>query len=856
MKRNVVHISDGDATKAVEVDLDEFIVGRDESAAVRLSIPAVSRRHVLVRVSKGVVYIRDLGSANGTFLGSTRLNTNEEVRLTDPGEQVSLGNAVWISIEPRNEGADVPVIENYYETGSRELKSDQIQGPVVRNELSKSGLSRSHSQKGPREPSIRKLGQVDLPLGGTRLELEVPAAPPSRTQMEAASRALIDQCEALKHEIFALRKERVQCERELATKRKSLEDDLNDLKEERAAMERGVARSREEMQNELEELKKQHEQSVESKKQAIEELDSERGRTERVTAELRERRVADETDYEEKKAAIEESMASLVEKEAEAKRALEASMASLAEEEAEAKRALEAVLKQRDEVVTEMEDLKDAARNAVEAATDDLKLLQAQAEIAKKDAREGREQASRLREDSEAIAAEISDFRERREKIKAQVAGLEEERTRLETTLDELRGEAQKQADLRDLEVRKSKALCDTLDAELQAKKMNLEAVVGELNLRQTDSKRELQSVEEQREAVLSEIERLKAETDRQGEEIAARAAKMDELELNARQKSDEIERYKGTLAELEAARQSMEKSIDAERERRNEELQKEFTSRATQVEREIAESRLDKIKEIDKLGAESAAQLKARRESMLNEIVQGVLDLAQKEDVSGARTDLELLVRSVFEGKTVGALNSQAEARTRKFWKKTALIAAVPAVAALVLALFPSLPQLAVNQVNRTIASEKKEGSVFLDEIKKKGMKFQPPLDGKYRGTYSDNILYLEKYVEMKLSAEEKRQWTLDLNDFIVGRLGLSDRIITDFISSEAVMVTELLHIREGILPQFKEQGLARMASTEKQQASRLIELLQGQENYQKFRNFEKSFYEDYARRRSGASR
>jgi hypothetical protein len=57
-------------------------------------------------------------------------------------------------------------------------------------------------------------------------------------------------------------------------------------------------------------------------------------------------------------------------------------------------------------------------------------------------------------------------------------------------------------------------------------------------------------------------------------------------------------------------------------------------------------------------------------------------------------------------------------------------------------------------------------------------------------------------------------------------------------------------MHIREGILPQFKDQGFARMAETEKAGTDKLTGLLQTPENYQRFRMFEKDYYDNYIKR------
>jgi pSer/pThr/pTyr-binding forkhead associated (FHA) protein len=69
---------------------DGAIVGRSSSAAVGLLDPEVSRRHARFEVARGVVYLTDLQSSNGTFLNGKLLgNEGIEVR---PGDDIDVGN--------------------------------------------------------------------------------------------------------------------------------------------------------------------------------------------------------------------------------------------------------------------------------------------------------------------------------------------------------------------------------------------------------------------------------------------------------------------------------------------------------------------------------------------------------------------------------------------------------------------------------------------------------------------------------------------------------------------------------------------------------------------------------------------
>ncbi|OWK37821.1 ABC transporter ATP-binding protein [Fimbriiglobus ruber] len=67
-----------------------MLIGRDADAHIPLVHPQVSRRHAIIdRLADGRVVLRDLGSANGTFVNGARLTTRP-VPLK-PGDQINIG---------------------------------------------------------------------------------------------------------------------------------------------------------------------------------------------------------------------------------------------------------------------------------------------------------------------------------------------------------------------------------------------------------------------------------------------------------------------------------------------------------------------------------------------------------------------------------------------------------------------------------------------------------------------------------------------------------------------------------------------------------------------------------------------
>lgn len=85
-----------------------YSVGR-ENADVLLSDPSVSRRHAEIRVTDDGAVVQDLGSTNGTSVGSHRLAEGEEAVLED-GQEVRFGNSVLTveiaAPEPEEDQAD------------------------------------------------------------------------------------------------------------------------------------------------------------------------------------------------------------------------------------------------------------------------------------------------------------------------------------------------------------------------------------------------------------------------------------------------------------------------------------------------------------------------------------------------------------------------------------------------------------------------------------------------------------------------------------------------------------------------------------------------------------------------------
>jgi DNA-binding winged helix-turn-helix (wHTH) protein len=71
----------------------ENLIGRSGDCVVRIASPRVSRHHARIVVADGVATLEDLGSKNGTFVGTSRLE--HPIVLCD-GNQIRVGTTVLV----------------------------------------------------------------------------------------------------------------------------------------------------------------------------------------------------------------------------------------------------------------------------------------------------------------------------------------------------------------------------------------------------------------------------------------------------------------------------------------------------------------------------------------------------------------------------------------------------------------------------------------------------------------------------------------------------------------------------------------------------------------------------------------
>ena len=87
----VVIVDGGNKGEAISLDEAPLLIGRGNDAAIRLDDDYVSTRHARIANSGEQWFVEDLGSTNGTYVGTSRISQATALQL---GTQVRIGKTI------------------------------------------------------------------------------------------------------------------------------------------------------------------------------------------------------------------------------------------------------------------------------------------------------------------------------------------------------------------------------------------------------------------------------------------------------------------------------------------------------------------------------------------------------------------------------------------------------------------------------------------------------------------------------------------------------------------------------------------------------------------------------------------
>lgn len=899
---HLIRIKQGTLEKVFRLNQDEFTLGRGPTATIRIDSNLISGEHLGVKIKGNQVMIKDLGSKHGTFIGGTKIEPSQDVLLKQSNEEIHLGNIVTITIKPREaatgEAASTQEVE--FSLSGVAIASAAVGGATSRPVAAAAKITPPKFKPVAEmsTPSLRLVSdaefEADMLRAGaqkfaqglreeTRREAThiINEAKQKKELVDQEREKLEDAITEIRADFEVLNANRSRLEQEVVRSEsqiKALEGSLADLKSRKEEYEKQLfyAQNRKgEVENETSSLKSKMALIREeiaaadrTKQQKLSEIDELQATVTEIRQSINDARdiYAKQKEIAELELRSQKAHQDTVMAELRAKHlAFEGTLGQLEAQRDSLQREIQDFINGKTNLLVEAEKIKRQADKEVERAEEKVRVFEQESNKIKDRIESQHRTMDELRIQSTEYRNTITHLEIEREKLIAENAGA---RGRLEQSLNSL-NEAKNRSEY---EVKELKAHIEALNTRREQLSTEYNQTMDELARKQDSAKADLQKLKTQIRDLQSTLDTARAESEETKNKALiaeSRAATAEEhlgkikqeiatseaqSSLVKRDLLDLKQNIEKEIREITAKRDAMRLGLESETAKQREALERELANRRAHYDREFEETRKAKLDQIEKLQDAAKLEEKTRRAHILDEIILGTLQMAKKGPLLEQEEDFRDMVFAAMAGKTAATLSAKAAQRTRLFWRKIGLGALGPALILITLAIFPNLiHDIKVSLSNRADLEKKESGGLFMDEIRSRGQVFQPEkMDQNYRRTYTDNIIYVTGYVDLKRNEEKQREWTLILNDFLVGRLGLSDRVIPEFVSTEAVMVQNLVEVRKGILPQFKEQGLQRMAEIENREVGKLMAILQTPENYTKFRALEKSFYADYMLSRS----
>lgn len=110
---------------ASDIELGDTVTfGRGRDVDVRINHPLVSRRHCSVEPRDGAVFVKDLGSLNGTFVGSVRVEVETQL---PPDGLLTIGAVTFRAVYSFTEAKSSNCRKELTDFGRTDLRDNMIQ---------------------------------------------------------------------------------------------------------------------------------------------------------------------------------------------------------------------------------------------------------------------------------------------------------------------------------------------------------------------------------------------------------------------------------------------------------------------------------------------------------------------------------------------------------------------------------------------------------------------------------------------------------------------------------------------------------------------------------------------------------
>ncbi len=122
----------------------------------------------------------------------------------------------------------------------------------------------------------------------------------------------------------------------------------------------------------------------------------------------------------------------------------------------------------------------------------------------------------------------------------------------------------------------------------------------------------------------------------------------------------------------------------------------------------------------------------------------------------------------------------------------------------------------------------------------------FNPEMVTAYQDSYTERVMYMQDYLRLENDPGFKGQWHLELEEFFVDKLRLTENDMVPFVAREAALIKELGEARSSINGNFVDEGRKRLEEIEANFYKRVKEGGLKQKQLNEIMKFKKKFFID----------
>lgn len=772
---------------------DRFSIGRAADADVSASSPSVSRTHILVQVTANEISIFDQGSANGTFVNGEKLS--KQAIQVNPTDEVLLGSGDEVFIFERIEN----LVEAMNLDQSRDLLKAQM-ADLQKHFKDQAALSTQAQIKDLHDQAMNQAAQI-------------------QEQAKREAKLILDKTKQQEISILQSAEDRAQ---KSLFQAKAESTKIKEQATEQAYKKRAEIEA-ENSQLETEWRTQFNQQKIEAQKQLQEQLNEAHNQAQMVLQKARENQ------------------------EAIAKQTQQKNIELLQSAERKAEEVLQSARQ-------EAHQLKIQNQQEIQKL---YKIAEDEIEIKRQDVqKESQDLLSSVRARVESSIAQQTEQHLKNMNLERE-ASLHETQLQCKKMLDQAQSEAKKE---QEKIIRDYKAQISELETQTQQQKLSFE----DLQNSQSEVRAQAQKLQSQVDFLRSDIEN-KEKLILDLEDQRLKAVELIKLSESAESKTKEAQaQYLQTQKELEKTKaeiadekrraineiQPLREKTLLEHEELKKSLSEEIARNRLKALEELKQSLAQEEQKFNELKSKHAKEIAHRLElRVIPKIREVVGDQANSAKLLEIRDEMNLEIseslKSLNESLKIQTQNADPqldqknEARKKRIKKIS--IAATAAALVLIFIFKDNLMEVIRKADKNNFASQ------MIEERKIKSQ-YKPEQTDVFHANYTDNVIFLKNYSDIKSSQEYINTWSLELNNLEYLRsMGLSEEDAIMYISKEANLVSGLMELRKSIDAVYLEQGIQRMRNFETERMEEILKTLKSEANFKNIQAKEKAFFEAY---------